>query len=91
MTIENDINLAALGERWRGIARGVDDFAFISIGTGLGAGIVLHGELHRGHNGSAGELDYARVGPDRGHRPVRRGAGRCFAAGLGAPAARPAR
>jgi predicted NBD/HSP70 family sugar kinase len=62
VTIENDINLAALGERWRGIARGVDDFVFLSIGTGLGAGIVLHGELHRGHNGSAGELDYVRVG-----------------------------
>jgi predicted NBD/HSP70 family sugar kinase len=62
VTIENDINLAALGERWRGIARGVDDFVFLSIGTGLGAGIVLHGELHRGHNGSAGELDYVRIG-----------------------------
>jgi predicted NBD/HSP70 family sugar kinase len=62
VTIENDINLAALGERWRGIARGVDDFVFLSIGTGLGAGLVLRGELHRGHNGSAGELDYVRVG-----------------------------
>jgi predicted NBD/HSP70 family sugar kinase len=62
VTIENDINLAALGERWRGIARGVDDFVFLSIGTGLGAGIVLHGELHRGHHGSAGELDYVRIG-----------------------------
>jgi predicted NBD/HSP70 family sugar kinase len=62
VTIENDINLAALGEQWRGVARGVDDFAFISIGTGLGAGLVLRGELHRGRNGSAGELDYARVG-----------------------------
>ncbi|HMB80408.1 MAG TPA: ROK family transcriptional regulator [Vicinamibacterales bacterium] len=61
-TIENDINLAALGEQWRGIARGVDDFAFISIGTGLGAGLVLRGELHRGRNGAAGELDYARAG-----------------------------
>src|SRR4051812_47952045 len=60
--IENDINLAALGERWRGVARGVDDFAFISIGTGLGAGIVLHGELHRGRHGFAGELDYTRLG-----------------------------
>jgi len=60
--IENDINLAALGEQWRGVARGVDDFAFISIGTGLGAGLVLRGELHRGHRGVAGELDYARVG-----------------------------
>jgi predicted NBD/HSP70 family sugar kinase len=62
VTIENDINLAALGERWRGIARGVDDFVFLSIGTGLGAGLVLRGELHRGHNGAAGELDYVRVG-----------------------------
>lgn len=59
--IENDINLAAVGERWRGIAQGVDDFAFISIGTGLGCGIVLHGELHRGSNGAAGELDYVRA------------------------------
>jgi predicted NBD/HSP70 family sugar kinase len=62
VTVENDINLAALGERWRGIARGVDDFVFLSIGTGLGAGLVLRGELHRGHHGAAGELDYARVG-----------------------------
>jgi predicted NBD/HSP70 family sugar kinase len=59
VTLENDINLAALGEQWSGVARGVDDFVFISIGTGLGAGLVLGGELHRGHNGAAGELDYA--------------------------------
>jgi predicted NBD/HSP70 family sugar kinase len=62
VTLENDINLAAVGEQWAGIARGVDDFAFLSIGTGLGSGIVLHGELHRGHNGAAGELDYVRAG-----------------------------
>ena len=62
VAIENDINLAAVGERWRGIARGVDDFAFLSIGTGLGCGVVLQGELHRGHNGAAGELDYVRAG-----------------------------
>jgi predicted NBD/HSP70 family sugar kinase len=60
--VENDINLAALGEKWRGVARGVDDFAFISIGTGLGCGLVLRGELHRGRHGAAGELDYARAG-----------------------------
>jgi predicted NBD/HSP70 family sugar kinase len=59
VTLENDINLAALGEHWRGVARDVDDFAFLSIGTGMGAGIVLRGELHRGHNGAAGEVDYA--------------------------------
>ena len=77
VTLENDINLAALGERWRGVARGVDDFAFLSIGTGLGAGLVLRGELHRGHHGAAGELDYVARRPGRGHRPVRgRGLGR---------------
>jgi predicted NBD/HSP70 family sugar kinase len=62
VTIENDINLAAVGEQSAGIARGVDDFLFLSIGTGLGSGIVLRGEIHRGHNGAAGELDYARAG-----------------------------
>ena len=46
----------------RGAARGVDDFVFISIGTGLGAGLVLRGELHRGHHGAAGELDYVSAG-----------------------------
>ena len=60
--VENDINLAALGEQWRGVAGGVDDFAFLSIGTGLGAGVVLHGELHRGRHGAAGELDYVVAG-----------------------------
>jgi predicted NBD/HSP70 family sugar kinase len=60
--LENDINLAALGERWQGVARGVDDFVFLSIGTGMGAGLVLRGELHRGHHGAAGELDYALTG-----------------------------
>ncbi|HEX6701382.1 MAG TPA: ROK family transcriptional regulator [Gaiellaceae bacterium] len=62
VTLENDVNLAALGERWQGIARGVDDFVFLSIGTGFGAGLVLGGELHRGHNGFAGEVDYALAG-----------------------------
>jgi predicted NBD/HSP70 family sugar kinase len=59
---DNDINLAALGERWQGIARGVDDFVFLSVGTGFGAGLVLGGELHRGHRGFAGEVDYALAG-----------------------------
>lgn len=59
VTLENDINLAAIGERWRGVARGVDDFAFLSIGTGMGCGLILGGELHSGRCGAAGELDYA--------------------------------
>jgi predicted NBD/HSP70 family sugar kinase len=62
VTLENDVNLAALGERWLGAARGVDDFAFLSIGTGMGMGLVLRGELHRGHHGAAGEIDWALAG-----------------------------
>jgi len=60
--LDNDINFAALGEQSRGVARGVDDFAFLSVGTGLGLGLVLGGELHRGLHGAAGELDYALLG-----------------------------
>jgi len=59
ITLENDINLAALGERRLGVARGVDDFVFLSVGTGMGAGIVLRGELHTGRHGFAGEIDFA--------------------------------
>ena len=62
VTLENDINLAALGEQRAGVARGVDDFAFLSVGTGMGAGIVLGGELHRGRHGAAGEVDFALGG-----------------------------
>jgi predicted NBD/HSP70 family sugar kinase len=54
---ENDINLAALGELAAGHGRGVFDFAFLSVGTGVGAGLVLGGRLHRGHRGAAGEVD----------------------------------
>jgi predicted NBD/HSP70 family sugar kinase len=62
VTVENDVSLAAVGEQWRGIAQGLDDFAFLSVGTGLGCGLVLRGELHRGHHGAAGEVDYALGG-----------------------------
>ena len=64
VTVENDVNLAALGEHARGLGRGIDDFAFVSIGTGLGAGLVLAGELRRGRHGAAGELDFVREADD---------------------------
>src|SRR4029450_2315285 len=57
--LENDINLAALGELWPAVPGGVANFASLSVGAGLGAGLVLGGELHRGRNGAAGELDFA--------------------------------
>jgi len=62
VTVENDINLAARGEQWLGVARGIEDFVFLSVGTGLGAGLVLRGELHRGRNGAAGEVDLVSAG-----------------------------
>ncbi|MDQ6816975.1 MAG: ROK family transcriptional regulator [Actinomycetota bacterium] len=61
-SVENDVNLAAVGERWRGVGRGVESFAFLSVGTGLGAGLIIRGELVAGHRGAAGELDYALGG-----------------------------
>ena len=64
VSVENDINLAAVGERWRGMARGIEDFVFLSVGTGLGAGLVLRGELHRGRHGAAGEVDLVAAGRD---------------------------
>lgn len=59
--VDNDVNLGALGERWRGAAQNVRDFVFIAIGTGLGAGIVLRDELFRGSSWTAGELGYMLV------------------------------
>lgn len=62
--VDNDVNLAALGERRAGGGRDVDSFAYLSIGSGLGAGIVLHGRLHRGARGAAGEIGFLPVGDD---------------------------
>lgn len=59
--VENDTNLAAMGEHWRGAAMNVDNFVFIGIGTGIGAGIFLRGQLHHGANWSAGEIGYLNV------------------------------
>ncbi|MDE1175776.1 MAG: ROK family transcriptional regulator [Edaphobacter sp.] len=59
--IENDTNLAAVGEHWRGSATGVDDFVFIALGTGVGAGVYINGRLHHGANWSAGEIGYAGI------------------------------
>lgn len=54
--IENDVNLAILGEHWQGAARGHDTCVFISLEVGIGAGILIGGELHRGHHSLAGEI-----------------------------------
>ncbi|HTG62174.1 MAG TPA: ROK family transcriptional regulator [Terriglobia bacterium] len=54
--LENDANMAAIGEHWRGVARGVGNFVFIALGTGIGAGVFIDGKLYVGRTGAAGEL-----------------------------------
>ncbi|MEU4542838.1 ROK family transcriptional regulator [Nonomuraea dietziae] len=61
VTIENDVNLAALAERAAGAAKGVDDFVLLWAGRGLGLAVMLGGKLHRGRSGSAGEIGYLPV------------------------------
>ncbi|MFD1536365.1 ROK family transcriptional regulator [Nonomuraea guangzhouensis] len=58
LVIENDINLAAVGEHTYGEGRGKSNFALVSIGTGVGMGIVINGELYVGARGAAGEVSY---------------------------------
>ncbi|MEV3979646.1 ROK family transcriptional regulator [Nonomuraea sp. NPDC049758] len=58
LVIENDINLAAVGEHVHGAGRGKANFALVSIGTGVGMGIVINGELYVGARGAAGEVSY---------------------------------
>ena len=72
VAIENDVNLAALGEHWRGRGRNIRSFAFIAVGTGIGMGVFADGQLIRGARGAAGEIAYLPLGGDpydgRGHR-----------------------
>jgi predicted NBD/HSP70 family sugar kinase/biotin operon repressor len=58
IVLDNNVNLAALGERWRGHAQGVSTFAFLAVGAGIGMGLVHDGELVRGAHGAAGEVAY---------------------------------
>ncbi|HEV2370699.1 MAG TPA: ROK family transcriptional regulator [Streptosporangiaceae bacterium] len=55
--VHNDTNLAAVGERAEGVAWGVSDFAYITVGRSVGAGIVLRGEVMAGYHGASGEID----------------------------------
>jgi predicted NBD/HSP70 family sugar kinase len=59
--VENDANMAAIGEHWRGVARDVDNFVFIALGTGIGSGIFVKGQLYVGRTGAAGELQFLHV------------------------------
>ena len=61
VTITNDANAAALGEKMYGVAKGMDNFIMITLGTGVGSGIVINGQLVYGHDGFAGELGHVII------------------------------
>ena len=63
-TITNDANAAAVGEMMYGAARGMKDFIMITLGTGVGSGIVANGQLILGHDGFAGELGHTIIIPN---------------------------
>ncbi|MBK8807590.1 MAG: ROK family protein [Bacteroidales bacterium] len=64
VALTNDANAAAIGEMIYGAAKGMKDFVVITLGTGLGSGLVVNGELVYGHDGFAGEIGHTLVYPD---------------------------
>lgn len=64
VVLENDARVAALGEQWMGAARGVANMAVLTLGTGIGGGIVLGGRIWHGMNGMAGEFGHVTVEPE---------------------------
>jgi len=62
--LENDANVAALGEKWLGAAKGVEDMIMLKMGTGVGGGIVLEGRIWHGMTGMAGEFGHMTVEPE---------------------------
>ncbi|GKS12072.1 glucokinase [Paenibacillus chitinolyticus] len=62
--IDNDANVAALGEAWGGAGRGIPNLVCYTLGTGVGGGIIINGKIYQGFNGMAGELGHMSVVPD---------------------------
>ena len=61
--VENDANLGALAEHWWGAGRGVQDFTYVKVATGIGAGHIIGGEIYRGASGVAGEIGHLAIDP----------------------------
>jgi predicted NBD/HSP70 family sugar kinase len=72
VVIENDVNLAMLGEAWQGCAQGAENAAFLAIGTGVGVGLIVNGQIARGARGAAGEVAYLPIGDDLHSAEARR-------------------
>jgi len=63
--VDNDVNVMALGEARAGVAAGQDNVVFVKVGTGIGAGIIVHGKLLRGADGCAGDVGHMQVNETR--------------------------
>ncbi|MEA3345314.1 MAG: ROK family protein [Chloroflexota bacterium] len=61
MALENDCDAAVLGEQWAGAAQGVPNVAYVTVSTGINAGLILGGKLHRGVSGTAGEFGHHTI------------------------------
>ena len=66
VTLENDATAAAIGERWLGASKNAKNSIMITLGTGVGGGLIINGEPYRGVDGTAGEIGHINVEPD-GH------------------------
>ena len=62
--IANDANIAALGEMWKGGGRGFDSIVMVTLGTGVGGGIIVRGKILTGSMGAGGEIGHMKVNPD---------------------------
>jgi glucokinase len=62
--IDNDVNMAVYGEKWLGVGKAYNNFVFISIGDGIGSGIIIDNKIYRGHNFTAGEVGYLVLSKD---------------------------
>lgn len=82
--VDNDANLGALAEQWWGAGRGLSEFAYVKVATGVGSGHVIGGEIYRGASGLAGEIGHLAIDPHGG--PCICGLRGCLATLVGTPA-----
>ncbi|MBN1485198.1 MAG: ROK family transcriptional regulator [Chloroflexia bacterium] len=82
--LDNDANLGAIGEYWWGGGRGARNVAFIKVGTGIGCGLIIEGQIYRGEIGSAGEIGHTVI--DEDGPPCRCGSAGCLETLAAAPA-----
>jgi predicted NBD/HSP70 family sugar kinase len=61
VVVDNDVNIMAIGEGYRGVARSVADFLFVKVGSGIGCGVHLGGAMYRGNDGSAGDIGHIQI------------------------------